>query len=121
VEQLFAEGRIAEVADYCECDVVSTYRLWFAARTIQGAISAEQHERSELALSDFIVARIQDKPHWARLRAGAAVDAVVKNDGDWPGLTHQPSRLWRCSNAYLALIGVSRSERRWAATTQADP
>jgi hypothetical protein len=43
----------------------------------KGAISAEEHERSELALSDFIIARIQDKPHWARLRAGE-VEAVVK-------------------------------------------
>jgi predicted PolB exonuclease-like 3'-5' exonuclease len=78
VEQLFAEGRITEVADYCECDVVSTYRLWLLHELFKGAISAEEHERSELALSDFIVTRIQDKPHWARLRAGAAVEAVVK-------------------------------------------
>jgi predicted PolB exonuclease-like 3'-5' exonuclease len=78
VEQLFAEGRILEVADYCECDVVSTYRLWLLHELFKGTISAEEHERSELALSDFIAARIQDKPHWARLRAGAAVEAVVK-------------------------------------------
>src|SRR4029453_1192077 len=74
VEQLFAEGRIAEVADYCECDVMSTYRLWLLHELFKGAISAEEHERSELALSDFIVARIQDKPHWARLRA---IDHIV--------------------------------------------
>jgi predicted PolB exonuclease-like 3'-5' exonuclease len=53
VEQLFAEGRIAEVADYCECDVVSTYRLWLLHELFKGAISAEEHERSELALSDL--------------------------------------------------------------------
>jgi hypothetical protein len=40
------------------------------------AISVEEYERSELALSDFIVARVQDKPHWARLRAGAAIEAM---------------------------------------------
>ena len=57
---------------------MSTYRLWLLHELFKGAISAEEHERSELALSDFIVARIQDKPHWARLRAGAAIDAVVK-------------------------------------------
>jgi 3'-5' exonuclease len=78
VEQLFAEGRIAKVADYCECDVVSTYRLWLLHELFKGAISIEEYERSELALSDFIVARIQDKPHWARLRAGATIEATVK-------------------------------------------
>jgi 3'-5' exonuclease len=78
IEQLFAEGRIAELADYCECDVVSTYRLWLLHELFKGAISVEEHDRSELALSDFIVARIQDKPHWARLRAGTAIEAVMK-------------------------------------------
>jgi 3'-5' exonuclease len=57
VEQLFAEGRIAEVADYCECDVVSTYRLWLLDELFKGAISVEEHDRSELALSDLIIAR----------------------------------------------------------------
>jgi hypothetical protein len=57
VEQLFAEGRIAEVADYCECDVVSTYRLWLLHELFKGAISVEEHDRSELALSDLIIAR----------------------------------------------------------------
>jgi len=78
VEQLFAEGRTGQVADYCECDVVSTYRLWLLHELFKGAISVEEYERSELALSDFIVARVQDKPHWARLRAGAAIEAVMK-------------------------------------------
>jgi hypothetical protein len=47
-------------------------------RRFKGAISVEEHDRSELALSDFIVARIQDKPRWARLRTGAAIEAVMK-------------------------------------------
>ena len=37
VERYFREGKIKEVADYCETDVVSTYQVWlrrnyFAAR-----------------------------------------------------------------------------------------
>src|SRR2546429_7838082 len=45
VEQLFAEGRIADVADYCECDVVSTYRLWLLHELFKGTSSVEEHER----------------------------------------------------------------------------
>jgi hypothetical protein len=50
----------------------------FTQRRFKGAISVEKYDRSELALSDFIVARIQDKPHCARLRAGATIEAVMK-------------------------------------------
>jgi predicted PolB exonuclease-like 3'-5' exonuclease len=28
VERYFREGKIKEVADYCETDVVGTYQLW---------------------------------------------------------------------------------------------
>jgi hypothetical protein len=54
----------------------------------KGALSVEKHDRSELALSDFIVARIQDKPHCARLRAGVAIEAVMKTDGEWLKLAY---------------------------------
>ena len=33
VHRYFREGRIQEIADYCETDIVNTYRLWLA-RTI---------------------------------------------------------------------------------------
>jgi hypothetical protein len=72
------EARTRELAEAREQHVVSTYRLWLLHELFKGAISVEEYERSELALSDFIVARVQDKPHWARLRAGAAIEAVMK-------------------------------------------
>jgi hypothetical protein len=28
VEQYYRDGRIREIADYCETDVVNTYRVW---------------------------------------------------------------------------------------------
>jgi predicted PolB exonuclease-like 3'-5' exonuclease len=28
VERCFNEGKIKEVADYCETDVINTYRVW---------------------------------------------------------------------------------------------
>jgi predicted PolB exonuclease-like 3'-5' exonuclease len=78
VEQYFREGRIFEIADYCECDVVSTYRLWLLHELFKGAVSVEQHEQSERMLSDFIGARIQEKPHWGRLGSFKAVEVELK-------------------------------------------
>jgi len=67
VEQYVREGRITEVAAYCECDVVNTYRLWLLYELFRGTLSPEQHGRSEGALSRFVHDRLAGKPHWARL------------------------------------------------------
>jgi hypothetical protein len=60
----------------------------YSRKVVSSAISVEKYDRSELALSDFIVARIQDKPHCARLRAGVAIEAVMKMDGEWLKLAY---------------------------------
>ena len=36
VEQYFAEGRIKMIADYCETDVVNTYRVWLRYELFRG-------------------------------------------------------------------------------------
>ena len=78
VAEYFAAGRIAEVADYCECDVVSTYRLWLLHELFKGTLSVEQHDQSELMLSSFIQPRLQDKPHWERLCSKTPIEMVLK-------------------------------------------
>jgi hypothetical protein len=35
-------GLISEVAQYCEADVVNTYRLWLVYELFRGAITTEQ-------------------------------------------------------------------------------
>jgi predicted PolB exonuclease-like 3'-5' exonuclease len=67
VEAYVHEGRLAEVANYCECDVVSTFRLWLLHELFKGTISHDQYSRSEAALASFINSRLVSKPHWARL------------------------------------------------------
>jgi hypothetical protein len=34
VERYFLDGKIKEIADYCETDVVNTYRVWLRTRII---------------------------------------------------------------------------------------
>jgi hypothetical protein len=34
VERYFREAKIKEIADYCETDVINTYQVWAAVRTI---------------------------------------------------------------------------------------
>jgi predicted PolB exonuclease-like 3'-5' exonuclease len=36
VEKYYREGRIQEIADYCESDVVNTYQLWLRHELFAG-------------------------------------------------------------------------------------
>ena len=54
VEKYYREGRIKEIADYCENDVINTYRAWLRYELFQGKMSPEAYEASEANLREFI-------------------------------------------------------------------
>jgi 3'-5' exonuclease len=62
VAGLVKEGRIQEVADYCESDVVNTYRIWLRYELFRGGLSVEQHAESEASLAAFLRARVAAHP-----------------------------------------------------------
>jgi predicted PolB exonuclease-like 3'-5' exonuclease len=39
VEQFYRDGRIREIADYCETDVVNTYRVWLRYELFRGRLT----------------------------------------------------------------------------------
>ena len=57
VERYFHEGKIKEIADYCETDVVNTYRVWLRYELFRGTLSQDAFEASERNLADFMNAR----------------------------------------------------------------
>jgi predicted PolB exonuclease-like 3'-5' exonuclease len=63
VEAMVQAGRIAEVAQYCESDVLNTYRLWLIYELFRGSITVEQHGSSEVQIVDFLRARKSQNPH----------------------------------------------------------
>jgi 3'-5' exonuclease len=67
VEKYYGEGRIREIADYCESDVVNTYRVWLRYELFRGRLSDAAFQASEANLVDFIKARGNAKPHLAAL------------------------------------------------------
>jgi 3'-5' exonuclease len=67
VERYYREGRIREIAEYCESDVVNTYRVWLRHELFRGRLSLAEFEASEAALIEFIKARGNTKPHLAGL------------------------------------------------------
>jgi len=57
VEKYFHDGRIKEIADYCETDVVNTYRVWLRYELFRGNLTNAAFQASEMNLSEFITAR----------------------------------------------------------------
>jgi 3'-5' exonuclease len=57
VEQMVAQGRIVDVAQYCESDLVNTYLVWLRYLLFCGLITDEQLEWSEAQAAEFINAR----------------------------------------------------------------
>ena len=67
VEKYYRDGRIREIAEYCESDVVNTYRAWLRYELFRGRLSDASFHASELNLIEFIKARGNTKPHLADL------------------------------------------------------
>jgi 3'-5' exonuclease len=67
VEKFYRDGRIREIAEYCESDVVNTYRVWLRHELFRGRLSTDGFLASEPKLVDFIEARGNTKPHLADL------------------------------------------------------
>jgi predicted PolB exonuclease-like 3'-5' exonuclease len=53
VERCFREGKIKEVASYCETDIINTYRVWLRYELFRGTLSQNAFEASERDLVDF--------------------------------------------------------------------
>jgi 3'-5' exonuclease len=67
VESYVSAGKIREVAEYCESDVVNTFRLWLRFELFRGTLSVVEFEASEEHLKNFIEERIDSKPYLAGL------------------------------------------------------
>jgi predicted PolB exonuclease-like 3'-5' exonuclease len=63
VEKYYRDGHIGEIAEYCESDIVNTYRVWLRYELFRGRLSDAEFQASEAGLVDFIKARDQTRPY----------------------------------------------------------
>jgi 3'-5' exonuclease len=68
VEKYVREGRIAEVAAYCETDVVNTYRVRLRYELFRGRLTDSGLCASEANLGDYIRSHSNTKPHLAYIQ-----------------------------------------------------
>ena len=63
VEKYYRDGHIREIAEYCESDVLNTYRVWLRYELFRGRLSDAEFQASEANLAEFVKARGNTKPH----------------------------------------------------------
>lgn len=63
VAEFVRQGRIQEVADYCETDVLNTYRLFLRYELFRSNIDAAQYAFSEAQVRDVIASRAASNPY----------------------------------------------------------
>ncbi|MBX7198326.1 MAG: 3'-5' exonuclease [Rhodospirillaceae bacterium] len=63
VATYFQNGRIKEIADYCETDVLNTYQIWLRYELFRGRLTDTEFKASESNLKDFVLAHASSKPH----------------------------------------------------------
>jgi len=63
VDAYFRAGRIKEIADYCETDVVNTYLVWLRYEFFCGRLSKAGYDGSSTSVSNFIQRNSASKPH----------------------------------------------------------
>ena len=57
VENYYRDGRIKEIAQYCESDVINTYRVWLRYELFRGKLSVRSYAASEANLQNFLDGR----------------------------------------------------------------
>jgi predicted PolB exonuclease-like 3'-5' exonuclease len=70
VDRYHRERRIREIADYCESDVLNTFRVWLRYELFRGGLSYEAFRASEDKLTQFITMRGNTKPHLTQIVGG---------------------------------------------------
>ena len=116
VQDLFDAGKLAEINDYCRCDVLDTYFVFLRTRVLLGEIALADEQRL-----------IAETKKWLESKADsvAAFRQYLNRWGDW----HNP---WKSAHdrtspsvpPALPAIGVGFSlarhpQNRWPATPPA--
>ena len=63
VARYHRDGRIQDVADYCESDVVNTHRVWLRYELFRAKLTEGELDSSEAVLREYIKAHSNTKPH----------------------------------------------------------
>jgi hypothetical protein len=75
VQDLFQAGRLAEINDYCRCDVLDTYFVFLRSRVLVGQLNREEEARLVAETKEWIACEAEKQTAFANYLA---------HWGDWP-------------------------------------
>jgi predicted PolB exonuclease-like 3'-5' exonuclease len=75
VQGLYDQHRLAEVSDYCRCDVLDTYFVFLRTRVLIGALEIAEEQRIVAATKAWLAEQPDPRRGFAK---------YLENWGDWP-------------------------------------
>lgn len=79
VQDMYDDGRLAEINDYCLCDVLDTYFVFLRTRVLVGELDLDEEQGIIAEAKTWLTKRVDDVP---------AFQLYLERWGDW-------SNLWR--------------------------
>jgi 3'-5' exonuclease len=70
VQDMHNDGRLAEINDYCRCDVLDTYFVFLRVAVLLGRLPLQREQELVADTKDWIAARAEQCPAYARYLAG---------------------------------------------------
>ena len=80
VQDLFNEGKLAEINDYCRCDVLDTYFVFLRSRVMVGQLNLEREQEIIARTKDWLIERASAEGTSGGQRAYAS---YLDKWGDW--------------------------------------
>jgi len=74
VQQMYDEGRLAEINDYCRCDVLDTYFVFLRAMLLIGSLKLEEEQVLVTKTKEWLKTQVE---------TSAAYRLYLDNWGDW--------------------------------------
>lgn len=81
VQDLFAEGKVAEINDYCRCDVLDTYFVFLRTAVMIGQLTLDREQELIADAHAWLVDRADDVPAYA---------LYLEHWGDWTNPWGEP-------------------------------
>lgn len=75
VQDLFDQQQLAEVSDYCRCDVLDTYFVFLRSRVLLGVLDIDQEQQIVAETKEWL--SVQPDPR-------GNIEKYLTNWGDWP-------------------------------------
>lgn len=74
VQQMYDDGQVEEINDYCRCDVLDTYFVFLRSRVLTGELALEEEQRIIEDVHDWLEERAPSSPAYTH---------YLENWGDW--------------------------------------